>query len=48
MNTKYDVCNEIFSFLNSNRDDYLFEDNELKLRNDELINQYNLYVSKIA
>ena len=47
INTKLDTTNDIYDFLNNNKDNYVLEDNQLKLKTNELISQYNSFIEKI-
>lgn len=47
INIKLDTCLEIFEFLKNNKENYVFEDNEIKFATQDLIDQYNGYIEKI-
>ena len=47
MNTKFDTCTELFNYLKDHSEDVEYADGEIKLRNEEMINQYNSYMDKI-
>ena len=47
INVKLNTCLEIFVFLNNNKENYKFEDGEIKFSTQELIDQYNGYIQKI-
>ncbi|MBQ8132622.1 MAG: hypothetical protein IJ193_09035 [Bacilli bacterium] len=47
MNTKFDACLELFHYLKENKDNVEYSDGEIKLKTQEMINQYNEYINKI-
>ena len=48
INIKFSACSDIFTFLNDNdRDNYSFEDGEIKFKTNELLDQYNKYIELI-
>lgn len=47
MNTKFDTCLELFSYLKDHSEDVEYKDGEIKLRTEDMIKQYNAYMDKI-
>lgn len=47
INTLFDVSMEVFTFLKANADSWKIEDNQIKFSTEQLVNEYNLLVSKI-
>lgn len=45
---KLKVCNELFLFLNNNKDKYKFEDGEIKFLTNDLYVEYNKMINKIT
>ena len=47
VNNNFDVCIKIYNFLKFNSDNWHIENNEIKFKTNELLDQYNSFVSEI-
>ncbi len=47
INSKFDTCLEIYSFLIANKDNWKVEEGEIRFATEELINNYNSLIEKI-